>query len=89
MLCNMDQVFYNWIPMSGFDVEIKNIRHLLLGAHVVVENANLLVLFVFCFLFSFLRCYLENTPRNVLGCENSRNNPTGARWTKQVMKSVC
>ena len=50
--------------MSGFDVEIENIRHLLLGAHVVVENANLLVLF--CFLFCFLRCYLENTPRNVL-----------------------
>ena len=73
--------------MSGFDVEIKNIRHLLLGAHVVVENANLLVLF--CFLFFVLRCCLENTPRNVLRCENSRNNPTGARWTKQVMKSVC
>ena len=53
MLCNMEQVFYNWIPMSGFDVEIENIRHLLLGAHVVVENANLLVLFVFCFFFLF------------------------------------
>ena len=39
--------------MSGFDVEIKNIRHLLLGAYVVVENANLLVLFVFCFFFFF------------------------------------
>ena len=86
MLCNMDEIFYNWIPMSGFDVEIENIRHLLLRAHVVVENANLLVLF--CFLI-FLRCFLENTPRNVLRCENSRNNPTGARWTKQVMKSVC
>ena len=33
--------------MSGFDVEIKNIRHLLLGDHVVVENTNLLVLFFF------------------------------------------
>ena len=33
--------------MSGFDVEIENIRHLLLGAHVVVENANLLVLVLF------------------------------------------
>ena len=41
--------------MSGFDVEIKNIRHLLLGAHVVVENTNLLVLFCFVFfLFALL-----------------------------------
>ena len=40
--------------MSGFDVEIENIRHLLLGAHVVVENANLLVLF--CFVFCFVFC---------------------------------
>lgn len=39
--------------MSGFDVEIKNIRHLLLGAHVVVENTNSLVLFFFFFALLF------------------------------------
>lgn len=40
--------------MSGFHAEKENIRHLLLGAHVVVENANLLVLFCFLSFFALL-----------------------------------